>query len=60
MNYHYANSANQPVGPIPFDELHALTREGTIGPDFVTLITVGLRLPILFLNCLFRDRNYYW
>ena len=33
MNYYYADSANQPVGPIPLERLHALARDGTIGPD---------------------------
>jgi hypothetical protein len=31
MNYYYADTANQPVGPLPKDELHSLYREGTIG-----------------------------
>ncbi len=33
MNYHYADSENQVIGPITDDELHALYRSGTITED---------------------------
>lgn len=31
MNYYYADTSNQPVGPLPKEQMHALYQEGTIG-----------------------------
>ena len=33
MNYYYADSSNQPIGPISIEQLHALSRDGTIGME---------------------------
>ena len=31
MDFYYADTSNQPVGPVTKDQLHSLYREGTIG-----------------------------